>query len=306
MSNPLVSIIAITRNHENYCVESLNSILNQTYKNLEWIILDAASNDNTPNKIENWLMENNVVAVFLKEKDLQPITINLNKALTFATGQYIQIISLDDVLLEEKIERQVNYFLSNNNLGMVLTDARCIDYEGKILPRIYGPDNKSYQNIANRQWSEILKRNNIICAPTVLIANKLLKELGGFDEELIIEDHDLWYRISLSTWKIEYEKAITVSYRILQNSFWNQSKKNAQIGFFQFYFKHNIDILESNLKSHFRFFSKASLKDRFKVMYWLFKNKKYGIFFKYFYHTILKRIYIFKYSLASFSRVLRL
>jgi len=103
---PLVSVICITRNHERFCIESLDSVLNQTYKNLEWIILDAASNDNTVELIDNWLDENNVNAIFLKEKDLKPITVNLNKALEYAHGEYVQFLSLDDVLMEEKLESQ--------------------------------------------------------------------------------------------------------------------------------------------------------------------------------------------------------
>ena len=107
MEQPLVSVIAITRNHSRFCIESLNSILNQTYKNLERIILDAASTDDTPEIIDNWLVENNVNAIFLKEKQLRPITVNANKALTFSKGVYVQLISLDDVLLKNKIQSQV-------------------------------------------------------------------------------------------------------------------------------------------------------------------------------------------------------
>ena len=128
---PLVSVICITRNHERFCIESLDSVLNQTYKNIEWIILDAASTDSTVELIDNWLVANNVQSVFLKENELKPITVNLNKALTYANGEYVQFLSLDDVLFEAKIDRNVKCLMElTGDYCAVYSDAFVIDDKG--------------------------------------------------------------------------------------------------------------------------------------------------------------------------------
>jgi glycosyltransferase involved in cell wall biosynthesis len=238
---PLVSVICITRNHERFCIESLDSVLNQTYKNIEWIILDAASTDGTVDLIDNWLVENNVHAVFLKEKVLKPITVNLNKALTYAHGEYVQFLSLDDVLLPNKFTRQLDIFKnSNENLGMVFGNAIFINSAGSKIRTTYFQEKNRINRllcIKTNSFDTVLE-GAIINAPTMLIKTECLIGIGGIDTTLAFEDLDLILRITRK-YSLDFVNECVVEYRILKNSL-SRSKDVS-------YYKSRIKVFEKHL-----------------------------------------------------------
>ncbi len=280
---PLVSVICITRNHERFCIESLDSVLNQTYKNIEWIILDAASTDSTVVLIDNWLVENNVQAVFLKEKELKTITVNLNKALAYAHGEYVQFLSLDDLLMSEKLEYQVKTISNKHDLGLILSNA--IKFDGYNLLTVYTEiHGEDFENYLNHDLCKLFLEHNYFCAPGALCRLEALIELGGFDEGLYIDDTDMWYRFCKSRWIVKYNNKILVKYRVHADSMWRNVNHRVIIGYFQFYLKHGLVPHEKILKAYFEYFSSTDFKDRLIVIKWLFKNRsfyfliKYGIF----------------------------
>ncbi len=232
---PLVSVICITRNHEHFCIDSLNSVLNQTYKNIEWIILDAASTDGTVELIDDWLTVNKIEAVFLKEKELKPITVNLNKALTYAHGEYVQFLSLDDILIIDKIKIQVNEF---NNLDSsyvcIYTDCQVINENSEI---ICSSGAEWYKKATNETepfpsggvnvFVELCKKN-FTSILTMLFRLTAIKYAGGFDEKLSYEDHDIHLRLT-RTFKYLYLDIQTIKYRIHSNNLHRDKKSFHQI-----------------------------------------------------------------------------
>ncbi len=239
---PLVSVICITRNHERFCIESLDSVLNQTYKNIEWIILDAASTDKTVELIDNWLVENNVQSVFLKEKELKPVTINLNKALTFAQGEYVQFLSLDDALLANKISDQINLMQKNNFVGLVFSDSVVVDENSKVICDAYcGLDNAKFEEFRNIEFYRLWQDSARIQAPTTLYRKQVFYDLGGFDEEITIEDWDFYLRIAKSKWEIRYQQQKLAVYRVVNDSLSRSTNIEFQINILKTYFKHKIN-----------------------------------------------------------------
>lgn len=232
---PLVSVICITRNHERFCIESLDSVLNQTYKNIEWIILDAASTDSTVELIDNWLAENNICAVFLKEKELKPITVNLNKALTYAHGEYVQFLSLDDVLVLDKITVQVNKFKNLDSTYVCLyTDSITINENREIICKSgadwYKGINKKMEFFPSGGLNVFkeLCNGNFTAMLTMLIRTDAIKQIGGFDVKLSYEDHDLHLRLT-RRFKYKYLNIKTVRYRIHSNNLHKNKKSFRQL-----------------------------------------------------------------------------
>ena len=217
---PLVSVICITRNHERFCVESLDSVLNQTYKNIQWIILDAASTDSTVEVIDNWLIENGVKALFLKEKELKSLTINLNIALKFVNGNFLQLLSLDDILMPEKIERQINEFnLLDKSFVAIYTDASCVNENNEGVCESTIKWNRDFEKIPEGGVNlfEILCTGNFIPMMSLLIRMETFTRTGGFDERLSHEDYDLHLRLT-KRFKYKYLNYKSVSYRVHSNN----------------------------------------------------------------------------------------
>lgn len=267
---PLVSVICITRNHERFCIESLDSVLNQTYKNIEWIILDAASTDGTVELIDNWLVENNVQAVFLKEKELKPITVNLNKALTYAHGEYVQFLSLDDLLLPEKIDVQVK-FLTSQDIDLVYSNSMTIDSNRKYIKpyRL----NEYLEKLESVSYLSEIKTNCFLLIQSCLIPHRTLEKVGLFDENLIIEDWDWFIRF----WKLEpplvakFDGTINTLYRTIEGSLWYGRSFELFKSHFNIIKKHNLGTDKRILINHLQLFVYHKISYYKMLKYFLFE-----------------------------------
>ena len=214
---PLVSVICITRNHERFCIESLDSVFNQTYKNIEWIILDAASTDNTVELIDNWLKEKGVRAVFFKEKELKPITVNLNKAITVASGEFLQLLSLDDLLVKEKITTDVGLLKQKSDLySLVFGMSQIIDADSNLQFDVI-PNGVIKEHSDN--YFDQLVTGNIISATAVLMRTSVLRVIGCYNEFWPYEDYPLWLKLANSGYLFIYNPTINSYYRRHHTSF---------------------------------------------------------------------------------------
>lgn len=196
MSSPLVSVICLCYNHERFVREAVESVVHQTYTNLQIIVADDASKDNSVTEIKS-----------LKEKypflELLLLTQNVgnckafNAALKLVKGDYIIDFATDDVLMSARIEKQINFFQTlDKEVGVVFTDAVYINGEGKnfrthyeylvrkkLLHRI--PQGDVYRDILTTYF---------IASPTMMIRREVMEALHGYDENLVYEDFDFWVR----------------------------------------------------------------------------------------------------------------
>ena len=102
ISPPLVSIIALCYNQEEFLCETLESIKAQTYKNLELIIIDDCSTDQSVKKIESWIKANNHNCNFITNKENLGLVKSLNIAVKKCKGKYYSLIACDDIYLPKK------------------------------------------------------------------------------------------------------------------------------------------------------------------------------------------------------------
>ena len=106
---PLVSVICLSYNHEAYVVEALNSVINQTYPNVELLIADDCSKDNSVAVINDWLKEHSNVHFIANEINLGSNK-TFNQLAKIAKGEYIIDLAADDVLFPNCIEKQIATF----------------------------------------------------------------------------------------------------------------------------------------------------------------------------------------------------
>lgn len=114
---PLVSIILATYNDEKYIEQSVNSILSQTLKDFELIIVDDASTDNTKNILENIQKSDNRVKIF-RNKNNRGLPYSLNRALHYAKGKYIARMDGDDISLPDRLQKQYNYMEKHKDVDI--------------------------------------------------------------------------------------------------------------------------------------------------------------------------------------------
>ena len=148
MNRPLVSVIVPEYNQEKYIEECLNSVVNQTYENLQIIVFNDGSKDQTGLKIEQFLKTQNRKIEYIS-KENEGLCKTLNRGLRMTKGEYVAIIASDDMWLANKIEEQVRFLEENKNIGLVCSDALFLKGNTKTEGRYsdYKPKlNKYFKN----------------------------------------------------------------------------------------------------------------------------------------------------------------
>lgn len=199
-SLPLVSVVIPCFNHENYLEQSILSVINQTYKNIELIVIDDGSKDNSVEMIKK--LQETLNFKFITQENMG-ICKTLNKAVKLSTGKYISILASDDYWDITKIEKQVN-ILENSNSEFSFTQAVEFDQKGgkKIFPK----------KINLNRINKTIFVKNIIPAGTIFFTRNLYNQLNGFDENLKMEDWDFVIRSSFLT-QISFIKQPLLYYR---------------------------------------------------------------------------------------------
>ena len=134
MIENLVSVIIPAYNHENYVQETINSIINQTYKNIELIIVNDGSNDSTWDKIcalEDMCKER-FCNVSFETQENQGTCATLNKLLSKSQGEYVYLIASDDIAKPEAIEIEINFLKNNPEYGLAVGNSEIIDSKSKV------------------------------------------------------------------------------------------------------------------------------------------------------------------------------
>ena len=190
----LVSVIIPAYNHEKYIKDCIESVINQTYKNLEIIVEDDCSKDNTAKVIRN-INDKRLKKIFSKKN--KGVVDTMNDLVSRCTGDYIAILGSDDVWYPTKIEKQVKVMEENPKLGAVFTLADIIDEKGNIneeefSSNIFKKDNMT-QAERIRMFYEI---GNHLCHPSSLIPKKVMQEIGEYNKAYRqLHDYDYWTRL---------------------------------------------------------------------------------------------------------------
>ncbi len=213
-----VSVIAISYNHAPFIKEALESVFAQTYEDIELIILDDGSTDDSRELIKDTLGEREA-SLLLSEENLG-YTKTFNKGLGLVTGDYIIDFALDDIMKPSFVEESVKALEARGEeFGVSFANAEYIDRESKVTAihtewlKKQGiidwiPEGDIFQMVLKRYF---------ICTPTMMIKRSVFDRIGGYDQELAYEDFDFWVRTS-RYWQYCYIDKVLVQKRKLETS----------------------------------------------------------------------------------------
>lgn len=190
MNQPQVSIIMSIYNGEAYVSQAIESILNQTLTELELIIIDDGSTDDTWEIISKYARQDSRVVPIRNEQNVGTSGA-LNKGLALARGTYITRQDGDDCSLPERLAAQIAFLEKNPDIGVVGTAVQMINEQGGLLSIWSGPT-------TDAEIQTTLLDHMCFCGPTVLIRRQHLQSIGFyFDERLSYsEDYDLCLRLA--------------------------------------------------------------------------------------------------------------
>lgn len=195
---PKVSVLLSNYNGDKHLDESISSVLSQTYKDFEFIIVDDASTDSSRKVIENY--HDKRIKKYYAEKN-RNIAYSLNLALSMASGEYIARIDSDDVWELNKLEIQVQYMENHSECGACFTKVNIIDEYSNIANDMYDVYFQLFNSAENKSQREWLRfffyQGNCLCHPSVVIRRNVLEHVGGYYHLAYVpaEDYELWTRI---------------------------------------------------------------------------------------------------------------
>ncbi len=218
-SSPLVSVVIPSYNHENFVKESIQSVIDQTYQNIELIIIDDGSPDMSVKEIKDMFdsCKKRFVRFEFRHRCNKGLTATLNEALEWCQGEYFSTTASDDVLVNNKFEILVKLFSElDESYAVVFGDAEFIDENSDLIrlnnngePVIhereetfstfldfYANDNSfDYRDQSFGSYKTLLE-GNYLPAMSFLVKTKIIKDVGAWTNGNTLEDWELWLKIS--------------------------------------------------------------------------------------------------------------
>ncbi|SFN48050.1 alpha-1,3-rhamnosyltransferase [Chryseobacterium oleae] len=195
MEQPLVTVVVVSYNHSKFIKENLDSIKNQTYSNIQLIVGDDASPDNSADIMDQWLTENNYSAEKNFHAQNTGLATMLNECVALAKGKYIKLIAADDFLHPEAIEKSVSKLENlGEDYGMIFTDTFAVNESSAVVQDV--ADYNKTGNVDPLIFRQELIKGNRIPALTVMMRTEAVRETGKYDSTFIVEDYYRWLKIN--------------------------------------------------------------------------------------------------------------
>lgn len=217
----LVSVVVLAYNSSDYIIDTLESIKLQTYSNIELIVSDDFSSDNTVTLVNKWVEQNKnrfVRAGMICSSENTGIAPNANRGLDSAKGDWIKYIAGDDILRNDAIESYINYILKNKDAYFIFADINAFSDKVKKIHSINKKFKRTdgfYDMTAKQQYMRLVLFNCGLPAPAAFLYRDSVIKLGGFDEDIpFCEDYPMWIRATKNNNKLYHLSKITVDYRI--------------------------------------------------------------------------------------------
>jgi len=222
----LVTIIISTYNSSDFIIETLNSVFNQTYINIELIITDDSSEDKTIEICRGWLTKHSerFTETLLISHELNTgVPGNANRGLKAANGEWIKFLGADDTLKPDCIESNMRWIEDNPEVKVLFSSIEVYSDnfdKNNLLYKTPGNDVYFETSILNPKrdaWSQykmLLLCDRIHFSPSLFIHRKTLLNAGGFDERFrYLEDYPLWLNLTRNGHKLHFMNKVTVNYR---------------------------------------------------------------------------------------------
>ena len=215
---PKISVVMPAYNHASFVGQAVESVLKQSLDDLELLVYDDASTDETANVVRSIKDKR----VFLTEHTSnQGASSAVNAALRRTKGDYIAILNSDDYFLPGKLECQAQFLDNNPSFGAVFGWQVFVDEQGEALPDEKNPFRNRLKRHGNhpREWwlHHFFTVGNALCQPTVMIRKTCYEDVGVYDPRLAqLADYDLWIRLC-TRHDIHILPQVVTAYRVLES-----------------------------------------------------------------------------------------
>ncbi len=297
--SPKISIIIPAYNSEKFIKRTIQSVLNQTYKNFELIIVDDGSTDNTKEIVREFQKKDPKIK-YIWEKNSGAPARPKNRGIKRSKGEYIAFLDHDDEWMPEKLEKQLNLFEKEKNLKLGFISSNGLVFNEK--------ENKTYEHKITKRgevFQDLLANNFILSSSSVLAKKEVFKNVGFFDENLkFSDDWEMWIKIA-QKYEFDFFDEALFKYYWHGENVMNKLKGEEKLKehkyilekYKDFYQKYpraysvrlrnigSIYLLNNNLKEARRYFVKAVKVAPFYLRSWI--NFILSLFGKNFYKKIL-------------------
>ncbi len=225
MNNPLVSVVIVSYNSSNYILDTLESIKLQSYRNVELIISDDCSRDNTVELCREWLSANsgNFVRSEIVTTDVNTgVSANCNRGVRKAKGDWIKVLAADDLLLPDAIGENIAYSDARPEVQIIFSRILAFGDDPELLKDREGVFLYEFFKLPRWMFFTALLDENFIPAATGFIRKDVFDRIGLFDENIpMLEDWPFWIEAVSAKIKIAFLDRKTVKYRIHSSSLSN-------------------------------------------------------------------------------------
>lgn len=208
--NPTISVVMPAYNAEKYIARAIESILSQTYKNFELIIVNDASKDKTLSIIKKYAKKDSRIRYVTNSKN-KLIAYSLNRGIALAKGSIIARMDGDDVSTPERLKKQYAVLRAYPKVAIVGADLDVVSKKGKIISQRKYPT-------ASSALKKLMFRYSPFSHPVVMFRKAVFNEFGGYREDIFpSEDIDLWFKIGSKYEFASIDKPL-LKYTLIQNS----------------------------------------------------------------------------------------
>ena len=213
-----ISVIMSVYNGEKFLREAVDSILNQTYTNFEFLIIEDASTDKTLEILEEYKRRDSRIIIINKEKNKGPSGFiqNLNIGLQKATGKYIARMDADDISVTERFQKQIDFLEKNKEIFLVGSQVQCVNEHNENTKLLRAPLN-------NIEIQKRMFKNISLFHPVIMFRNST--DLLYREKMLYCEDYDFYFRLMIQKYQFENIEEPLLRYRILGDSISRKDKK---------------------------------------------------------------------------------
>lgn len=204
---PFLTVFTPNYNSSKYISETIESILNQSYSNFEYIIIDDCSIDNSWEIIQKYAKKDARIKVYRNNKNLKIVkTRNLGFKTSSPKAKYFAIIDSDDISLPDRLETQVDFLENNPEYGLIGSNIIIINENSEIIGFRKFP-------LKDNEIHNVITRFNPIAQSSVLLRKIVIEQIGFYHNRWeVCQDYDYWLRVGIS-WKLANIERPLIKYR---------------------------------------------------------------------------------------------
>ncbi len=267
-----ICVAVTTYNSSQYVIETLESVFNQSHQEIELIISDDFSTDNTIEVVESWIDRTDVKKRFdsiqlLKVTKNTGISANCNRMLKACQSEYIKMIAGDDILFPKCLEENLNFVLENPKANIIFSKVEVYknDFQKinliRVSPDVFPVQFMGEEISAESQFKMLLVSDRIKFTPSFFFKKEAIIKIGGYDEQnRLIEDYPMWLKLTKSGEKLYFFDKVTVGYRAHEKSLSNSGEATL----FQISYRTNFQVRKLFV---FQYLSKLDIANEYFIFF---------------------------------------